>query len=312
MTFLSCHFQSVGVHGCSKLSMRFTTTAPNPSRLEVDFPYAASASFVRILNLHYTQHFRQQLALIQNLRDLMENTPFLEAQGLKAVENMPRPGAIKTHLPFHRVPYSPQAKYIFVARNPYDCCVSFYHHTRAFPAYRFADGSFDEFLSLFLQGRVDYGDYFDQLLSWYNHVHDENVLFITYEKLKVDPSAAVIKIADFLGDKYGNKLRKQPEVLERILDTISVKTMMGLNVQLRRWTEEVAEMTALGGKCKPLNDEAADDLMKPMTGDFVRKAIVGDWKNHFSAEQIERMKERIALKIQESTVMSLWEDVELP
>ncbi|XP_065294472.1 sulfotransferase ssu-1-like isoform X1 [Dermacentor albipictus] len=273
----------------------------------VSFPKCGSTWMQQIVYAIYHDGSKPK-----NLRDLMENTPFLEAQGLKAVENMPRPGAIKTHLPFHRVPYSPQAKYIFVARNPYDCCVSFYHHTRAFPAYRFADGSFDEFLSLFLQGRVDYGDYFDQLLSWYNHVHDENVLFITYEKLKVDPSAAVIKIADFLGDKYGNKLRKQPEVLERILDTISVKTMMGLNVQLRRWTEEVAEMTALGGKCKPLNDEAADDLMKPMTGDFVRKAIVGDWKNHFSAEQIERMKERIALKIQESTVMSLWEDVELP
>ncbi|KAL1425329.1 hypothetical protein MTO96_019270 [Rhipicephalus appendiculatus] len=103
------------------------------------------------------------------------------------------PGAIKTHLPFNRVPYSPQAKYIFVARNPYDCCVSFYHHTRAFPAYRFAEGSFDAFLDAFLRGKVDCGDYFDQLLSWYDHIDDENVLFVTYEKLKSHTSEEVIK-----------------------------------------------------------------------------------------------------------------------
>ncbi|XP_075554058.1 sulfotransferase ssu-1-like [Dermacentor variabilis] len=243
----------------------------------------------------------------ENLREFLQKSPLLEHQGLEAVENMPRPGAIKTHLPFNRIPYSPQAKYIFVARNPYDCCVSFYHHTRALPAYRFADGSFEKFLSLFLEGKVDYGDYFDHLLSWYNHARDENVLLVTYEKLKADPSTGVIKIADFLGYKYGNKLRKQPGVLGRILDTISVKTMMELNGQLRRYSEEVA----LAGKYKLLNDEAAD-LMKPRTGDFVRKAIVGDWKNHFNADQIVQMKERIALKIQESTVMSLWEDVDLP
>ena len=51
---------------------------------------------------------------------------------------------IKTHLPFAMTPWHDEALYVYVARNPFDCAVSFYHHTRGFPQhYRFADGTFD-------------------------------------------------------------------------------------------------------------------------------------------------------------------------
>jgi hypothetical protein len=36
---------------------------------------------------------------------------------------------IKTHFPYKLTPQNPNAKYIYVARNPKDCVVSFYHHT---------------------------------------------------------------------------------------------------------------------------------------------------------------------------------------
>ena len=36
---------------------------------------------------------------------------------------------IKTHFPYELTPRSSKAKYIYVARNPKDCVVSFYHHT---------------------------------------------------------------------------------------------------------------------------------------------------------------------------------------
>lgn len=39
---------------------------------------------------------------------------------------------IKTHLPYSLVSKNPNAKYIFVTRNPKDCVVSFYHHTVGF------------------------------------------------------------------------------------------------------------------------------------------------------------------------------------
>ncbi|KAG0443395.1 hypothetical protein HPB47_014967 [Ixodes persulcatus] len=102
---------------------------------------------------------------------------------------MARPGAIKTHMPFQLQPYSKDTKYLYIARNPYDCCVSFFYHTKGLPRYNFADGTFDEFFEMFIEGKVDTGDYFDNLLSWYEHRNDPNVLFLTYEDLKKDTAA---------------------------------------------------------------------------------------------------------------------------
>lgn len=62
--------------------------------------------------------------------DQWKAMPFLEIAGAEGARAVPRPGAIKTHLPFQKLPYSPGAKYVYIARNPYDCCVSFYHHTK--------------------------------------------------------------------------------------------------------------------------------------------------------------------------------------
>uniref|UniRef100_L7LWJ3 Putative sulfotransferase n=1 Tax=Rhipicephalus pulchellus TaxID=72859 RepID=L7LWJ3_RHIPC len=225
---------------------------------------------------------------------------------------MPRPGAIKTHLPYHLQPMSPEAKYIYVTRNPYDCCVSFYHHTRSFPAYRFAQEPFDKFFDMFVEGKVDFGDYFDHQISWYDHRNDDNVLVITYEELKMNPRAGILKIADFLGESHGKKLREQPEVLERILNTTSLNTMKGFNDEFKKWTEKATDIIGQTGKTIPMSPEVAEDMKKPMTGDFVRKGIIGDWKNHFTPDQIRRMKERIAEKTKDSTVMSLWDGVDLP
>ncbi|KAL1457321.1 hypothetical protein MTO96_006246 [Rhipicephalus appendiculatus] len=82
--------------------------------------------------------------------------------------------------------------------------------------------------------------------------------------------------------------------------------MAAFNGEFRKWTQRAAEMTLSRG------GEVDHVVKKPMNGDFVRKAIVGDWKNHFDSDQIKRMKEKIASKFHGSSVMSLWEDVELP
>ena len=64
----------------------------------------------------------------------------------------------------------PKAKYIFISRNPKDCVVSFFHHTRGFPQhYDFEDGDFDVYFDLFCEGKVDFGFYYDMLKSWFNH-----------------------------------------------------------------------------------------------------------------------------------------------
>lgn len=245
-------------------------------------------------------------------REFDAMSPFLEFTGAEGAQKMARPGPIKTHLPFDKQPYSEDAKYFYVTRNPYDCCVSYYYHTKMSPAYFFEDGTFDQFFDVFVEGTGEYGDYFDHLMSWYERRHDPNVFFLTYEGLKRDTESWVLKMADFLGKEYGDKLRADSTLLGRIVEVSSVGNMKKVfNEACKR---DMAHVSPAWGHAQgSVKDESVEvALKKPMTGDFVRKGVVGDWRNHFSAEQIERMKERIATKTAGSDVMQLWRDCELP
>uniref|UniRef100_V5IGY2 Putative sulfotransferase n=1 Tax=Ixodes ricinus TaxID=34613 RepID=V5IGY2_IXORI len=241
--------------------------------------------------------------------------PWLEFLGAEAAEKMARPGAIKCHLPFHKQPYSKKAKYIYVARNPYDCCVSFYHHCKSIPHYGLEDATFDQFLELFLAGEVGCGEYFDNLLSWYEHRKDSNVHFLRYEDLKMDTVASVLKIADFLGEEYGQKLRTDDSLLEKVVKSTSLE---GLKQQVNDGTKQmIPNLLALPPErqlksLQIFGQKFSDKEMFVQKGNFVRKGILGDYKNHFSSEQIQRMKDWIAFRTKGSDVMNLWSDIGLP
>ncbi|XP_077536808.1 sulfotransferase ssu-1-like isoform X2 [Haemaphysalis longicornis] len=250
-----------------------------------------------------------------DLVDFFKRTPFLEMLGAKAAENMPRPGAIKTHLPYRLQPKSPDARYIYVARNPYDCCVSLYHHTRLFPIYEFEDGTFDEFFEMFFRGEVDFGDYFENLLSWYEHRDDDNVLFLTYEDLKRNPKEGILSVARFLGKEYEEKLLRDPRALEKVLNATSQESMKKFNAEFRKIESAMRNIQLENGDPKEEEDfseHLKNLLAKPITGDFVRKGVVGDWRNHFSEEQIQRLKDAIGARPNALKVMSLWNDYDLP
>ncbi|KAK8764317.1 hypothetical protein V5799_033068 [Amblyomma americanum] len=240
--------------------------------------------------------------------------PYIDLIGAGAAENPSRMGPIMTHLPLSVFRPMSCAKYIYVARNPYDCAVSYYHFLKGLTPKTFTDLSVEKFLSLFLSGKVIYGDYFDHLLPWYERRHDKNVLFLTYEQLKADIRGQVLKIGDFLGEKYGYALRVDKSYLERVVYGSSLENMKALfNVKPEDRMKKIAEAAA--AKCPSIemlkNMPQGNHDMHEGAG-FVRKGIVGDWKNYFTPDQIEQMKAWIKKKTQGSDIMSLWEDCDLP
>ncbi|KAH7972558.1 hypothetical protein HPB52_013429 [Rhipicephalus sanguineus] len=244
-------------------------------------------------------------------RGLLEQStamPFLEMQGSKSARIMPRPGAIKTHMPFHLHPYSKQAKYIYITRNPYDCCVSSYYHTKGLPAYCFEDGTFDEFFDMFIEG--------NHVLSWYARRLDENVLFVTYEDLKKDTAAWIIRIAEFIEEKYACEIKQNPSALTRIVNNTSLKAMQeSVNEVIQKGCEQMKSMSEDKKPwwMKRVLERAGEKMAKkPVTEDFIRKGIVGDWRSHFTPDQVIRMKKTMAIKTAGSDVMSLWDGVGLP
>ena len=74
-----------------------------------------------------------------------------------SVTSRPSPRLIKSHLPYHVIPMSKEeskrSKYIYVARNPKDVAVSFYHFIQSFDAGSYFNGTWEFFVKLFLEGK---------------------------------------------------------------------------------------------------------------------------------------------------------------
>jgi hypothetical protein len=217
-------------------------------------------------------------------QSLGEFFPHLEEVGRDAIEALVEPRLIKTHLPCAMVPISADAKYVYVARNPFDCAVSFYHHTRGFVQhYDFADGSFDAFFECFLAGEVDFGDYFDNLLPWHALHDSENVLFLTYENLREDPAAGIAAIARFMAGRAAALV----EDSDRLTGIVEESSFGRMRRDQRRWSSQ-----------RPA------DMPQ-----FVRKGIVGDWRSSFSAEQARRLAAKFDERTRGSGAALLWPQI---
>ena len=74
-----------------------------------------------------------------------------------SVNSRPSPRLIKSHLPYHVIPMSKdeskRSKYIYVARNPRDVAVSYYHFVLSFGADSYFIGTWKFFVKLFLEGK---------------------------------------------------------------------------------------------------------------------------------------------------------------
>ncbi|XP_049267136.1 amine sulfotransferase-like [Rhipicephalus sanguineus] len=161
---------------------------------------------------------------------------------------------------------------------------------------------------------VMYGDYFDHLLPWYERRNDANVLFLTYEELRADTRGQVLQIADFLGKHHAAALREDNNILQEVLTTCSLQNMKAFFSEeplkmFKELAEKASENFACAELLKNLPTETAE-MHEPIG--FVRKGTVGDWRNHFTPEQINQMKEWIAMKTRGCDVMTLWNNCDLP
>jgi hypothetical protein len=208
---------------------------------------------------------------------------------------MPRPGAIKTHLPFDLNPYHPQAKYIIVLRNPKDACVSFYYHQSMFPCYQFEEGSFREFFKVWIKGDIESGSYFDWVLTWWRHRHEPNVLVLLYEDMKRDIKSNVMKIASFLGKDYSDRLGSDPLFMEKVIEKSSIEYM-----------KKTTNKSMYKSHVSNLKDPSLH--VKEEKFHFIRKGAVGDWVSHFTPQENAIMEETVRQKFGGTGLENLWDD----
>ena len=104
---------------------------------------------------------------------------------------------IKTHRESGKVPYSPEARYICVVRDPKDVCVSAYHFLRA-EGMGPLTPSVENFVSYFLSPAFQFSPWAEFVNGYWRLRDRENVLFLTYEEMKKDLKGAVGRIAALL------------------------------------------------------------------------------------------------------------------
>lgn len=217
---------------------------------------------------------------------LTEVFPHLEEVGSRFCDRLSHPRLIKTHLPYNMTPINERAKYIYVARNPKDCMISFYFHTKGFVnCYDCADLDFNEYIKLFLRGDVDFGDYFVNLKSWFEQREKPHILFITYEEIKEDFRLGILKIASFLGESFHeNLLSNDEKILREIMNKCSFNAM---RQDLLRWSSKRGE------------DHTP----------FIRRGIVGDWVNHLNDKQSDAMDSKISEELSLEDLRRIWPSI---
>ncbi|GAB0097677.1 hypothetical protein DMENIID0001_133420 [Sergentomyia squamirostris] len=122
----------------------------------------------------------------------------IELDSIEKCDRMISPRHIKSHLPAHLLPASlwrVKPKIIYVARNPKDAFVSFYHHTKNLNGFM---GSFEDCVELFLAGCYNYGPFHSHVLDFWHMRHESNILFLTYEDMKSNLPKIIEKTANFL------------------------------------------------------------------------------------------------------------------
>jgi Sulfotransferase domain len=106
---------------------------------------------------------------------------------------------IKTHLPQTLVPYSPEAHYIAMVRDPKDVIVSGYHFYRSM-GYGPLMPSVRHWVELNLEHLgLLWGSWAEHVAGFWRVRHEPNVLFLTYEQFSANLGAGIRQIAHFMG-----------------------------------------------------------------------------------------------------------------
>lgn len=183
---------------------------------------------------------------------------FTYPRSAEQLDALPSPRIFKSHMPYGMavggVPADNACRYVYIARNPKDVAVSYYFFESKKSWSGCYSGSWEDWLEMFLAGRVQRGDWFDHVLSWWNASRTaDNIMFLKYEDLSRDFVPQVERLARFLGYNLTR------EVVEKIHQKTAFREMQQTKFSNMH---EIKEMQ-----------------------DFFRKAKIGSWSEQFTPEQ---------------------------
>ncbi|CAG2118333.1 unnamed protein product [Medioppia subpectinata] len=181
------------------------------------------------------------------------------------LKKLKTPRLLATHLPATHIPTQlkhSKCKIIYVIRNPKDNAVSYFHHHRMSTFLGNYKGSWDNFVDLFLKGHLVHGDWFEHMKGYWHllQLYPNRVLFVSYEEMKTD----LPKMIEIMANFAGYKLTK--DTIDRIAKHCTFDEMKTNNMVNRE-------------------NLPIKDLFDMSKSKFMRKGIIGDWRNQFTPQQ---------------------------
>lgn len=181
------------------------------------------------------------------------------------------PRLMKTHLPLELMPsaWPDHGQVVHITRNPKDVCISLFHELRHMqrtdPSAEVQIDDFDTHFDRFLAGEVPWGPYPHNVLGWHEFDHP-GLLKITYEDARRNTADVLERIVNFVG---------RPVSADRVAEVVR--------------STEFSAMKASGVRSQINHPDMREDTETP----FMRKGIVGDWKDVFTVEQNERFERTV-------------------
>ncbi|XP_076428365.1 sulfotransferase 2B1-like isoform X4 [Peromyscus maniculatus bairdii] len=131
-----------------------------------------------------------------------------------------------------------------------------------------------------VQSQGFFGSWFDHVKGWLGLQKDLNLLFVTYEELHQEPRRTIQKLSEFLGHPLG------PEEEDVVLEHCSFSFMSQSNmVNYSLLSKEIIDQSQ---------------------GKFLRKGVVGDWREHFTPELDEKFNTVYQSKMGNSGLCLPW------
>lgn len=152
-------------------------------------------------------------------------------------------------------------KTVVLYRDPRDVCVSRYYHVMYEPSHRhhvlYNQLTMAEALSHCIELVLD--EYVSWITDWQTYLreHPENFHMITYEALRASPEPAMRQVLAFFGIE-----------LDRLTLTKTLQAGSRARFDLKWNTKHGSGIST------------------------ARKGIVGDWRNHFTQDHVDRFKEK--------------------
>ncbi|XP_067671935.1 sulfotransferase 1A1-like [Haliotis asinina] len=202
--------------------------------------------------------------------EIGKGTAMLEARLEETFKDIPSPRILNTHLLFDELPKQVNVKkprILYVTRNPKDVTVSYYNFVKKMPTYYNYTGEWNNFVRPSLEGKFDYGSWFDYVKDWeeVKKTTDVPILTLNYEDMKEDPFRELVKVKEFLG------IDRSDGFVKEVCDHCSFDSM------------------------KTIKTKASDIVY--------RKGGTGDWKNWFTVAQNEWFEQTYKKKMQDCPLM---------